>query len=395
VESKSRRTLVAMLVLSSVTVVCFGTPQPTPSGTDLKTFIGSLPDISVPAFTDQQALAILAMPLSCIDRLEDHPPELNYLYTWETKPRLLEDFQKRRAFYGCYDWHSAVNSTWAMAAILRRFPQLQVGSLIREKLNDHLTKTTIEGEVTFFITAKDFEQPYGRAWLLKLYADLLDWDDPDAHKWATNLAPLAERFSSGLAQFLKELPFVTRAGVHQNTAYSMSLMMDYADVAKDGALREAVVDSARQVFLHDADCPTAYEPSGPDFLSPCLEEAKIMSRVLPKKEFLTWFGEFMPMPNSAKFKPLLKSFDTTGITREEQMASKSHLIGLAFNRAEAMLRIAAALPADDERGAAYRKIADLNAQEGFKNLSGAGYLGTHWLGTAALRYELARQASAK
>jgi hypothetical protein len=362
---------------------------------ELKTFVKALPDATVPEFGDGQALAIVAMPLSCIDRPEDRPPDPNYLYTYDSKPRLVDDYQKHRAFYGCYDWHSAVNSIWTMAVVLRRFPHLPIASLIREKLNDHLTKATIEGEITFFKTAKDFEQPYGRAWVLKLYADLLQWDDADARKWAINLVPLAEQFSAGLTQYMNDLPFVTRAGVHANTAFSMSLLMDYADAAKDSTLRDAVVNTARQIFLHDVNCPTAYEPSGPDFLSPCLEEAKIMSRVLPQKDFLPWFSQFMPLPDSPQFKPLLKSFDTTGITKEEQMASKSHLIGLAFDRAEAMLRIAAALPLEDERAAAYRKIADMNAQRGFEDLAGAGYLGSHWLGTAVLRYELARSSGRK
>lgn len=359
---------------------------------NLNAFVKALPDAALPEFGNEQALAIVAMPLSCIDHPEDRPPDPNYLYTYDLKPRLIDDYQKHRAFYGCYDWHSAVNSIWAMATILRHFPQSPIGSLIREKLNDHLTKETIEGEITFFKTAKDFEQPYGRAWVLKLYADLLQWDDPDARKWATNLAPLAEQFSASLTQYMKDLPFVTRAGVHPNTAFSMSLLMDYADTAKDPALRETVITTARHVFLSDSNCPTAFEPSGPDFLSPCLEEAKIMSRVLPAREFLPWLGQFLPLPDSPQFRPLLKSFDTTGITREDQMASKSHLIGLAFDRAEALLRIAAALPPGDERAVAYRKIAAINAQQGFRNLEGAGYLGSHWLGTAALRYELARTA---
>jgi len=361
----------------------------------LNAFIKALPDAAVPEFGEEQALAIVAMPLSCVDHPEDRPPDPIYLYTYDTKPRLVEDYQKHRAFYGCYDWHSAVNSIWTMAVVLRRFPHLPIGSLVREKLNDHLTKETIEGETTFFKTAKDFEQPYGRAWVLKLYADLLQWDDADARKWAMNLAPLAEQFSAGLAQYMKDLPFVTRAGVHPNTAFSMSLLMDYADAAKDEALRQAVVNTARHVYLSDANCPTAYEPSGPDFLSPCLEEAKIMSRVLSQQEFLPWFNQFVPPPDSPQFRPLLKSFDTTGITREGEMASKSHLIGLAFDRAEAMLRIAAALQPDDQRAVAYRRIATMNAQQGFKDLAGAGYLGSHWLGTAALRYELARPSTQK
>ena len=37
---------------------------------------------------------------------------------------------------------------------------------------------------------------------------------------------------------------------------------------------------ARKFFMADQNCPLAYEPSGEDFLSPCLGEADAMRRVL-------------------------------------------------------------------------------------------------------------------
>jgi hypothetical protein len=385
--------LIAATLRAGQAVAKSGAPARDTNKVSPAEFLRSLPNVEVPTFDEKAALAIAALPLSCIDHPEGKPPDPNYLYTYETKPRLIDDYDKNRAFYGCYDWHSAVNSIWTIAVILRRFPQIPIGSLIREKLNDHLSKQAIEGEATFFKTAKAFEIPYGRSWVLKLDADLLSWDDPEARKWNSNLVPLVDQFRADLLQYMKTLPFVTRAGVHTNTAFSMTLLLDYAEVAKDAALHEAVVNTAKQVFLHDANCPTDYEPSGPDFLSPCLEEAKVMSRVLPTDQFLTWFNSFMPAPWSPEFRPLIKPFDIAVITREDQMASKSHLIGLAFDRAEAMLRIASALPQEDQRAAIYRRLAAINAAMGFKDLAEAGYLGSHWLGTAALRYELARPAA--
>ena len=51
---------------------------------------------------------------------------------------------------------------------------------------------------------------------------------------------------------------------------------------------------AKKFYLADKNCPLAYEPSGEDFLSPCLAEADVMRRVLPPKEFANWLKEFMP-----------------------------------------------------------------------------------------------------
>ena len=53
-----------------------------------------------------------------------------------------------------------------------------------------------------------------------------------------------------------------------------------------------------------------------------------------------------------------------------------------------MNRIAAALPADDPRVSALRKIARLHGARGFEALFEADYAGSHWIGTFALKYLL-------
>lgn len=389
-----RSILVSAILLSfAIAPARAGSESKGEAGAALSAFLKSLPEARVSPFDEAQAVSLAAMPLACFDHPQAKPRNTNYLWVTDSKPHLLEDYDKNRAFYGCFDWHSAVNSTWTMVMVLRKFPQIPVGKLIREKLNDHLGKKNIEGEMEFFKEAKTFEQPYGRSWVLKLAADIQTWDDPDAKKWAANLAPLVKQFQANLLDYMKNLPYVVRTGVHPNTAFSMSLLLDYAALAKDDALRQAIGDTAKRFFLQDTDCPTAYEPGGSDFLSPCLEEAKLMSRVLDKTEFISWFDRFMPPVYSARFKPLTKPYDTSGITKEDQLAGKSHLIGLAFSRAEAMLSIAGALPPNDPRVPVYRRLAAINGEQALRNLEGAGYFGSHWLGTYAVRYELAAGAA--
>ena len=113
-------------------------------------------------------------------------------YVYEMAATLKPGFQKTRAFYGCFDWHSSVNSTWTMVKILRAFPDLPVARLVREKLSEHLSADALKGEIEFFKADanKTFERPYGWAWLLRLHAELKSWDDPDAKKWTENLEPL-------------------------------------------------------------------------------------------------------------------------------------------------------------------------------------------------------------
>jgi hypothetical protein len=243
----------------------------------------------------------------------------------------------------------------------------------------------------FFKNAKGFERPYGDAWLLKVYGELRTWDDPEAKAWATNLAPLANYLAARVTAYLKDLQFPMRGGVHSNTANSLSLMFDYVDGVKDVGLRAVLVDTAKRLFMKDQDCPTSYEPSGSDFLSPCLVEAVAMTKALETAEFVKWLDRFMPAPDSDKFKPLATAVEITTkdnepLPKSDFINDKVHLIGLSFHRAEAMNRIADALPKGDPRAEVYRRLASVHAQRGLASAGDGGYSGSHWVGTYWLLY---------
>jgi Protein of unknown function (DUF2891) len=367
----------------------FAQPVP-PSHKDAKEiadFLQRLPEAPLAVVTPEMAASLATLPASCLDRPQTVPDNDNeYLWVHDGKAHLPAGYDKNRAFYGCYDWHSSVNSLWTLLVLMENFPKLNVNPMIRQELKDHLGPSNIEGELKFFQNAKDFEKPYGYAWLLKLQAELSQWKDSDAKALTTNLNPLAQFFSDKLITYFTELPYAMRTGVHQNTAFSMNLVLDATDVLPNAPLRAAVVKAANRMFLHDTHCPTAYEPGGTEFLSPCLTEAKLMGRILGREEFATWLTAFLPAVYSADFTPMLQAVNVSSITSEDLLPGKSHLIGLAWQRAEAMLSIAAALPADDPRGPALRRVAALNAQNGTDALLQAGYLGSHWLATFVSMY---------
>src|SRR4029453_18787610 len=129
---------------------------------------GAAPEEPV-AFDRARAMWLVTFPLACVDKLHDAPKATGYVY--EMAATLKPGFQKTRAFYGCFDWHSSVNSVWTMVKILRAFPDLPVARLVREKLNEHLSADAIKGEIEFFKDEgnKAFERPYGWAWLLRLH----------------------------------------------------------------------------------------------------------------------------------------------------------------------------------------------------------------------------------
>ncbi|WP_419805914.1 DUF2891 family protein [Terriglobus sp.] len=362
------------------------TPPRSPDAAKLAAYSKSLPKPVVPAFGLEQATYLAAWPLSCIDHPQAAPEGAQYLWLYGQRPQLPNDYDKTRAFYGCYDWHSAVNSTWMMIALSKDYPNLELRRLLQEKLTEHLGQKNIAGEVEFFKTAKNFERPYGYAWLLKLYAELSTWNDPEAAKLAANVKPLQEFFSGKLIEYYDHLQVASRAGVHPNTAMSMTLVLDGLTAVPNDKLKEAVVRNANRLFAADRDCPTAFEPGGTEFLSPCLAEAQLMSRILPRDTFPQWLTGFLPPLEAEQFQTLARPVDVSKITDKEEFAGKSHLIGLAFDRAYAMTEIADALPASDPRVPVLRQISAINAASGMKALPDAGYLGSHWLGTYALLY---------
>ncbi|MBK6487116.1 MAG: DUF2891 family protein [Gemmatimonadetes bacterium] len=340
--------------------------------------------------TRETATWLAALPIGCVDKPHEPPKSRGYLY--ENSVVIKPDFQKSRAFYGCSDWHSAVNSTWTMVKILRAYPDLSVARLIREKLNEHLTAATIAGEVAFFSGEgdKSFERPYGWAWLLRLHGELKSWNDPDAAKWATALDTLAHIFVARTPAYLQGLAAPMRVGTHANTANALLLLHEYARAAGQDSLALVVVERAKSFFLADTGCAPNVEVSGSDFLAPCLSEAALMGRILPQAEFTRWLTAFLPGPDSPGFSAYTSAVEMAGsnadLEKTNLLGAKSHLIGLALSRAKSLEDIAVALPQSDQRVAEYRRLAARQAAAGIKGMYDADYVGTHWLGTYVVDY---------
>jgi hypothetical protein len=145
-------------------------------------------------------------------------------------------------------------------------------------------------------------------------------------------------------------------------------------------------DAAKLFYTTDTNCKTMDEPGPTDFVSPCMSEAAIMGRLMGRAAFVGWYDGFMPGMDSPEFKPLRESIDPSMITNPARLAAKSHMIGLAFMRAEEMNRVAAALPPADPRAQALRKLSAINAAQGMSAMHMAGYLGSHFLGAFSMLY---------
>jgi hypothetical protein len=491
---------------------------------DLAELLQKIPNVSAPALDESRALWLAALPLGCLDRLQSRPTgrgggggranapidttarpanatdsvnagrgnaaaratggpnNTGAGYFWVPTYSLTPDHDRLRAFWGCNDWHSSVGSTWVTVRLLKTYPNTALRELTREKLNAHLGKSNLEGEIAFFhATAAAinpipsssqtglFERPYGFAWLLKLQSELRTWPDTQAKRWAANVAPLATWMADSLAAYMSKLVEPVRGGAQNNTAQSMTLALDYADVVNDTKLRGALVAVARKFYLADTTCATQSERvvsggrggrggggaggggrggrgagrgannadsvaalttpndltppggrgrgatppagggGGPEIFSPCLSEAALMARVLDQRAYLTWLDHVLPPLQSGRFAPLTEpitiptsappavgrgapdtSANAAAAAATALANERARLAALSFSRAQAMERIARALPTSDPRVAAWHRLSAIQADRGF-TLMRDDSAGLSWLPAQALLYETVRK----
>ncbi len=325
-----------------------------------------------PTFTIAEANKLIALPLHCVETTYPYKPG----ETLESKEDLVEPIAVHPIFYGCFDWHSAVHGYWSMVTLLRQFPEMDKADEIRKILAAKITAENVAIEVAYFEKPinKSFERTYGWAWLLKLTEELHNWDDPMARNLEENLQPLATIIADRYKEFLPKLNYPIRVGEHTNTAFGLTFAHDYAKTVNDTELKELIEKRARDFYLNDKDCPISWEPSGYDFLSPCLEEVAIMQRVLRAEEFLAWMNTFLPQLAAKDYH--LK----VGEVSDRTDGKLVHLDGLNFSRAWVLYALANQYPKYEH----LQNLANEHLAYSYPNLIGDSYEGGHWLGSFAI-----------
>ena len=297
--------------------------------------------------TSQQAAAFAAVALANVER--EYPRHIAHLLT-----RAGEELHPRKihpAFYGSYDWHSAVHMHWTLARVLRLFPpKVEIAAL----LDRHLTRENLAVELRYFAGTRTFERPYGWAWLLKLQAELLRLGEA---RWSDAVRPLAEELAGRMARFVSGAPYPIRAGTHGNTAFACLLALDYNDRKLATAIRKAAI----RWYGKDRDAPLAYEPSLDEFLSPTLIEAALMQEVLPQARFRAWMKGFARGIEKLKLPKVADRSDP----------KQSHLDGLALSRAWCLRKLG------------YEKAARRHLAAALPHVVGGHYVGEHWLASFA------------
>jgi hypothetical protein len=314
------------------------------------------------------------LALACVHK--EYPNKIAHTLNGDADvkpPRVLTP-----AFYGCYDWHSAVHGHWLLARLARRFPDAPFAAKARAALEASLTPAHIAAEVKYMQGEgrATFERPYGLAWLLQLSAELHEWDDPQAKRWAAALDPLVHAATGQLRTWLPKLSHPIRTGEHNQTAFSLGLIIDWAREAKDHEAQEFFEQRARELYLKDTSCPLDYEPSGEDFLSPCLAEADLMRRLLKPDHYATWLASFLPQARS-------EEWIVPAVVTDPSDGKLAHLDGLNLSRAWMLEGIADGLPPTDPRLDDLRAAAAAHREAGLAAVTGKHYEGGHWLGSFA------------
>jgi hypothetical protein len=325
-----------------------------------------------------QAERFARLALDCVHK--EYPNKIAHVLRGDDDVRPPRELTP--AFFGCYDWHSSVHGHWLLARLARLHPTAPFAAPARAALGRSLMPGNLEAEARYLEGEgrASFERPYGLAWLLQLSAELREWNDPEGGSWLNALAPLEDAVARRLTAWLPKLAYPIRVGEHSQTAFAFGLVLDWARGRPDPATAELVASRARAYYEKDRDCPLTYEPSGEDFLSPCLAEADLMRRVLAPAAFAEWLSAFLPrIPSDGRGDWL-----APGIVTDRADPKLAHLDGLNLSRAWMLEGIAAGLPARDRRRASLLAAAARHRDAGLVGVTGEHYEGGHWLGTFAV-----------
>ncbi len=329
-----------------------------------------------PSLTPELASRFARLVLSHITR--EYPSGIQHVLSGPTDVRGPRELHP--IFFGSFDWHSCVHGYWLLATVLRLFPDNAEAPEIRQLFDAQVTPGKVRGELEYLAQPlrNTFERPYGWAWLLMLCAELHRHGTVDGKRWSKALTPLADEFVRRFLDFLPKATYPTRVGTHFNSAFALTLALEYSEVMNDELLRKLLADKATAWYQNDVDYQS-WEPSGDDFLSPALIEAECMRRVLTAHDFQNWIKRFLPNLGGRQpmtlFEPAIVTDRTDG--------KIAHLDGLNLSRGWCWRSLATVWPDTDPRRAIALDAADVHLAAGLSHVAG-DYMGEHWLATFAL-----------
>lgn len=331
------------------------------------------------------AVRLSKLAMGCVQKPFPYKP--GHVIQDSTDNSLPQDLHP--AFYGCFDWHSSVHGHWMLIRLLKSFPYLENATEIVKALDENLTKENLDVEAAYFERpgTKSFERTYGWAWLLKLVEELDSWENAHASKWRENIRGLEQTIVDRYLDFLPRQEYPIRTGEHPNTAFGLKFAWDYANKTGNTELKNLISAKSKEYYLNDKYCPASWEPGGADFLSPCLEEADLMRRILPINEYWDWLHHFLPGIEEAKPRNLYKAVNVSDRTDPKIV----HLDGLNLSRAWCLYGIRNTLYSKEDNRTIIEQAARAHLEATLPHIASGNYEGEHWLGSFAV-YAISVQA---
>lgn len=332
---------------------------------------------NIPTLTEEIARKLSALPMACI--VQEYPNKTAHVIN-NKEDAVLTPRQLHPSFYGCFDWHSSVHGHWMLVRLLKKFPQMENAKGVYALLDSSFQPEKIKEEADYFSKydlANLFERTYGWAWLLKLDEELATWNNDAAKQWHKNLKPLTDKILQLWKTFLPKQTYPNRTGVHPNTAFALAFAIDWARAVKDRDFEKQLISKAKYFYGKDEKTPAYLEPDGSDFFSPSLEIAELMSRVLPQKEFVSWFNKFYEQRS-------IQNIFKIPVVSDINDYQTVHLVGLSFSKAWCMKEVAKALPAGHSMKAAFKNKSSEFLQKALPLLFQGNYGGDHWLASFAV-----------
>jgi hypothetical protein len=328
-------------------------------------------------FNQEIAEKLAELPLSCIT--QEFPNKTGHSSDGAEDHKLLPS-ELHPSFYGCLDWHSSVHGHWMLIKLLKTFPNIKNKDKIIKVLNNSFEASKIITEAEYFTkykTTKTFERTYGWAWVLKLDMELYTWDDPIAKVWHKNLQPLTNEIVNLWTNYLPKQTYPNRSGVHPNTAFGLCFAIDWAVATKNQTFEMALIHKANVFYFDQIDAPAYLEPDGSDFLSPSLEIADLMRRIMFKSEFEVWFEKFLS-------KASLENLLIMPVVSDRTDFQIVHLDGLSISRAWCLKGIAKSLSDKNPLKSKLENTAKMFLEATLPNVTSGNYGGDHWLGSFAV-----------
>lgn len=320
-----------------------------------------------------------ALALKCVH--QEYPNKISH--SLNSADDIKAPHELYPAFYGCFDWHSSVHGHWLLARFAHLYPNNKLSLVSSLALQKSINQENITKEVEYLTKPgrASFERPYGLAWALQLHNELQEWGmiNQNANELASIYEPLAKASATKLKTWLPKLYYPVRVGEHSQTAFGLGLAYDWAK-KNDKELADLIMARAKSYYSNDINCPLNYEPSGEDFLSPCLGEASLMARLMTPDEYAKWLKVFMPNIPYNGTTDWLKP----AIVTDRSDPKLAHLDGLNLSRAWMLRRIMTSLPLRDARRISILNASNEHEQSGLIGVTGEHYEGGHWLGTFAM-----------